>query len=59
MLATTFASAALFILGAARTAAATPCIAMDSTFNLYAFGLNGKDYNAGEPHAVDIQPKHH
>lgn len=25
----------------------SPCIAFDSTWNLYAFGLNGKDYNAG------------
>lgn len=24
-----------------------PCIALDMDFNLFAFGLNGKDYNAG------------
>jgi hypothetical protein len=48
MLTSTLASAALFFLGAASTARASPCIAMDSNFNLYAFGLNGKDYNAGK-----------
>ncbi|KAJ3774205.1 hypothetical protein FB446DRAFT_729807 [Lentinula raphanica] len=26
---------------------ASPCVAFDSSWNLYAFGFNGKDYNAG------------
>jgi hypothetical protein len=48
MLSSTLISSALFFLGAARTAVASPCVAMDSNFNLYAFGLGGKSYNAGE-----------
>jgi hypothetical protein len=47
MLASTLTTAALFFLGAVRTARASPCVAMDANFNLYAFGLNGKDWNAG------------
>ncbi|KAJ4485440.1 hypothetical protein J3R30DRAFT_3283206 [Lentinula aciculospora] len=27
--------------------AASPCVAFDASWNLYAFGFNGKDYNAG------------
>ena len=27
--------------------AADPCIAMDTSFNLLVFGVDGKDYNAG------------
>lgn len=26
---------------------ASPCIAMDIDFNLFVFGLDGKDFNAG------------
>ena len=37
--------AALYI--APRAARATPCVAMDINWNLYAFGLNGKDWSAG------------
>jgi hypothetical protein len=48
MIASTLVSAALLFLGAVRTAAASSCVVFDSNMNLYAFGLNGKDYNAGE-----------
>ncbi|KZV65473.1 hypothetical protein PENSPDRAFT_131065 [Peniophora sp. CONT] len=37
--------AALYI--APRAVRATPCVAMDINWNLYAFGLNGKDWSAG------------
>jgi hypothetical protein len=47
MLSSAFATAALF-LSVANKALASPCIAMDSSMNLYAFGLGGKDYNAGQ-----------
>ena len=30
-----------------RPVAASPCIAMDTSFNLLVFGVDGKDYNAG------------
>ncbi|KIK66162.1 hypothetical protein GYMLUDRAFT_38686 [Collybiopsis luxurians FD-317 M1] len=33
--------------GFVHNAQATPCVAFDASFNLYAFGFNGKDYNAG------------
>lgn len=38
---------ALFALSVSQTVLAAPCIAFDADWNLYAFGLNGKDYNAG------------
>lgn len=41
-------AAALFALGAARTALASPCVSFDANWNLLAFGLGGKDWNAGE-----------
>ena len=37
--------AALYI--APRAVRATPCVAMDINWNLYAFGLDGKDWSAG------------
>lgn len=37
---------ALFLLSASQTVLASPCVAFDSNWNLFAFGLNGKDYNA-------------
>lgn len=46
MLSSAFATVALF-LSVANKALASPCIAMDASMNLYAFGLGGKDYNAG------------
>ena len=27
---------------------ASPCVAMDSQFNLLVFGIGGKDFNAGQ-----------
>ena len=38
---------ALFALSVSQMVFAAPCIAFDADWNLYAFGLNGKDYNAG------------
>ncbi|KAG1778134.1 hypothetical protein EV702DRAFT_1278163 [Suillus placidus] len=38
--------ASLFLLSSA-TVRASPCIAFDANWNLLAFGLNGKDWNAG------------
>ncbi|KAG2120097.1 hypothetical protein BD769DRAFT_1022962 [Suillus cothurnatus] len=38
--------ASLFFLSSA-TVRASPCIAFDANWNLLAFGLNGKDWNAG------------
>jgi hypothetical protein len=38
---------ALFLLTFSQTVLGSPCIAFDANFNLFAFGLNGKDYNAG------------
>jgi len=35
----------LFLLSVTQTVA-SPCIAFDANWNLYAFGLDGKDYNA-------------
>jgi hypothetical protein len=35
----------LFLLSVTQTVA-SPCIAFDANWNLYAFGLEGKDYNA-------------
>jgi hypothetical protein len=46
MLSTALTAAALFLF-AAGPASASPCVAMDADFNLYAFGLNSKDWNAG------------
>ncbi|KAF7972809.1 hypothetical protein HWV62_16998 [Athelia sp. TMB] len=37
---------ALYLLSITQAVVAKPCIAFDSTWNLYAFGLDGKDYNA-------------
>ena len=37
--------AALYL--APRGAHASPCLAFDTKWNLLAFGLNGKDWNAG------------
>lgn len=36
----------LFLFSVSQ-AVASPCIAFDANWNLYAFGLDGKDYNAG------------
>ena len=44
-------TAALFALGATRAALASPCVAFDTKWNLLAFGLNGKDWNAGQLHS--------
>lgn len=41
----TFAS--LLFLSALTSIAAAPCVAFDANFNLLAFGLGAKDYNAG------------
>lgn len=38
---------ALFLSTVSQSVLATPCIAFDANWNLLAFGLNGKDYNAG------------
>lgn len=38
---------ALFALSVSQMVFAVPCIAFDADWNLYAFGFNGKDYNAG------------
>ncbi|KAG1764580.1 hypothetical protein EV702DRAFT_108017 [Suillus placidus] len=38
--------ASLFFLSSA-TVRASPCVAFDANWNLLAFGLNGKDWNAG------------
>ena len=37
---------ALFLLSVSQTVLSLPCIAFDASWNLLAFGLNGKDYNA-------------
>lgn len=37
---------ALFFLSISQIVLASPCIAFDASWNLLAFGLNGKDYNA-------------
>jgi len=38
---------ALFLfLSVSQTVLASPCVAFDANWNLFAFGLNGKDYNA-------------
>jgi hypothetical protein len=37
---------ALFLLSVSQTVLSSPCIAFDASWNLFAFGLNGKDYNA-------------
>jgi len=37
---------ALLFFSVSETIVASPCIAFDSNWNLYGFGLNGKDYNA-------------
>ncbi|KAI9063566.1 hypothetical protein FKP32DRAFT_1718525 [Trametes sanguinea] len=36
------------LLLAVSKAVASPCVAFDADFNLLAFGLNGKDWNAGQ-----------
>ncbi|KAI8986906.1 hypothetical protein BD414DRAFT_578157 [Trametes punicea] len=38
----------LLLLAVPKAAFASPCVAFDSDFNLLAFGLNGKDWNAGQ-----------
>ena len=48
MLSLTLVSLLLPALSAVvRPVAASPCIAMDTSFNLLVFGVDGKDYNAG------------
>ena len=42
----TLFSAILLSLSEVALATSNPCIVLDWDFNLYAFGLNGKDYNA-------------
>jgi hypothetical protein len=37
----------LIILAVLEAVVASPCVVFDANFNLLAFGLNGKDYNAG------------
>ncbi|KAH8083327.1 hypothetical protein BXZ70DRAFT_995573 [Cristinia sonorae] len=37
----------LLALALPHVARADPCVVFDASFNLYAFGLNGKDWNAG------------
>lgn len=37
----------LFVLAASKIVLASPCVTFDSNFNLLAFGLDGKDWNAG------------
>ncbi|KZP28123.1 hypothetical protein FIBSPDRAFT_817717 [Athelia psychrophila] len=37
---------ALYLLSIIRSVTAKPCIAFDTAWNLLAFGLDGKDYNA-------------
>jgi hypothetical protein len=37
---------ALYLLSITQSVTAKPCIAFDSAWNLLAFGLDGKDYNA-------------
>jgi len=36
---------ALYFFSVAQTVLGSPCIAFDANWNLYALGLNGKDYN--------------
>ncbi|CDO70625.1 hypothetical protein BN946_scf184748.g23 [Trametes cinnabarina] len=38
----------LLLLTVSKTVVASPCVAFDADFNLLAFGLNGKDWNAGQ-----------
>ncbi|KAM5533881.1 hypothetical protein V8D89_012421 [Ganoderma adspersum] len=38
----------LFLLALPNAVYADPCVAFDADFNLLAFGLNGKDWNAGK-----------
>lgn len=38
---------ALLLSTVSHTVWASPCIVFDANFNLYALGLDGKDYNAG------------
>ncbi|THV04370.1 hypothetical protein K435DRAFT_851017 [Dendrothele bispora CBS 962.96] len=37
----------LFLSLSSTAVASSSCVAFDSSWNLYAFGFNGKDYNAG------------
>ncbi|CCM00814.1 uncharacterized protein FIBRA_02856 [Fibroporia radiculosa] len=37
----------LFLLVISQTVLSSPCVSFDSSFNLLAFGLDGKDWNAG------------
>ena len=37
----------LFLLALPNAVYADPCVTFDADFNLLAFGLNGKDWNAG------------
>jgi len=45
MLAPTVAS--LLLLSASAAVKASPCVAFDTTWNLLAFGLDGKDWSVG------------
>ena len=47
MLSLTAVSLLLPLLTSVHRAAAEPCIAMDTSFNLLVFGVDGKDYNLG------------
>jgi hypothetical protein len=40
-----FTLVALYFLSVSQTVLGSPCIAFDANWNLYALGLNGKDYN--------------
>lgn len=37
----------LLLFSLSSQVAASPCVAFDANWNLYAFGFNGKDFNAG------------
>lgn len=47
MIALTTVSLFLPLLSSVLPAAADPCVAMDASFNLLVFGVDGKDYNLG------------
>lgn len=37
----------LLLLALPNAVFSSPCVTFDASFNLLAFGLNGKDWNAG------------
>jgi hypothetical protein len=46
----------LFILALSQTVVASPCVASDINGNLFAFGLGGKDWNAGTQNTWSTSP---